>query len=199
MKKLMVVMLVLSCLMVPSISFSKGYLVAGVGSGGDAGTGWKIEGGGFGTEENKNNVLYGFGFMMTTNRDQMPSGTVKDYPYPLPHNIYYYNNGRYYLDYKDIGNLKKGEEYGFYGKLGFEPIKSSGLFAFGTLGFSMGEEAHVSQTQCGLGWYYIESKETKFYGVYGGGLAFNPKGSNLMFQAEWQSRIGFMGSIGIAW
>ena len=48
MKKLLVVVVVLSCLMVPSISLSKGYFVAGVGSGGDAGTGWKIEGGGFG-------------------------------------------------------------------------------------------------------------------------------------------------------
>lgn len=184
MKKLMLVMLVLSCLMVPSISFSKGYLVAGVGSGGDAGTGWKIEGGGFGTEEDKHNTLVGFGMMVTTGRDQTPSDVLD---YSCPHG--YYNN---------LGEKKSGEEYGFYGKLGFEPIKTSGLFVFGTLGFSMGDEIILAQSRA-TGWYYTQSKETKMYGIYGGGLAFNPKGSNFMFQAEYLNRIGFMGSIGFAW
>jgi hypothetical protein len=170
--------------MVPSISFSKGYLVAGAGSGGDAGTGWKIEAGGFGTEENKHNTMGGIGMMITSGRDQTPSGLL-DYPHPFYwHNI--------------LGEKKKGEEYGFYGKYGFEAIPSSGLFVFGTLGFSMGEEIILAQSTA-TGWYYTQSKETKLYGIYGGGLAFTPKGTPFMIQAEYQSRIGFMGSIGITW
>lgn len=46
------------------------------------------------------------------------------------------------------------------------------------------------------GWYYENSSDTKFNGLYGGGLGYFPADKTWSLSAEYDSRRGITGSIG---
>jgi len=170
----------------PAVRTLKGYVVMGGGGGGDSeSSNMRVEGGAYTTAQAVN-ILFGLGVPFTLNRDDTPSN-LHDHPYP-----YYDNN------FTDLGNRKKGEEVGLYGKIGFAPIKNTGFFIFGLGGFTWGEEIQLTQSNLTRR-YYTESETTKTYGLFGGGIGYFPMQGHFTAQIQYDNRMGVTGSMGFAW
>ncbi len=166
-----------------SSAMAGGYLTIGGGAGGEANTSsGRLEVGGRSTDR-ANNMLFGVGWAFTLGRNELPDGTNE---YPVPH-----------WNFTDLGSKKKGEENGFYLKVGFEPIPSSDIFLFALGGYSYGEEVRLAQSNV-TGWYYEESKSTDKYGVVGGGIGYFPKNGGLCVHADYDNRMGVSLNLGIS-
>ena len=160
------------------------YVALGGGGGGDAGTGnMRIETGLYSADK-KVNYLLAIGFPLTLGRDDTPSGLLD---YPVPHS-----------NYTNLGTKRKGEEVGLYAKLGFEPIRGTGIFLFGTGGFTSGGEINLARSNV-TGWYYQQSSSTTTYGLIGGGLGYFPRNHWFSLQIAYDNRMGINGLLGLVW
>lgn len=120
----------------------------------------------------------------TLDRDDTPSNL---------HDHSYY--GSYFTD---LGNRKKGEEVGLYGKFVIAPIKNTGFFVFGLGGFTWVEEIQLIQSNVNRRYY------TVLYGIrnnqdlwtFGGALAISPCRGILQHRYNYDNRMGVTGSTG---
>jgi hypothetical protein len=192
MRKMIIQLSAIMLILLPSVVFAqepiartlKGYFVVGGGGGGDSeSSNMRIEGGAYTTIQAVN-ILFGLGMPFTLNRDDTPSSL---HDYPCPHN-----------NFTDLGNRKKGEEVGMYGKFGIEPIKNTGFFIFGTGGFTLGKEIQLTQSNI-TRLYYTESETTKTYGLFGGGIGYFPMQGHFTAQVQYDNRMGVTGNLGFAW
>jgi len=169
----------------PIISaYRRGYFALGGGSGGDAeSSNGRMEAGAY-TVNHSLNYLIGFGLTVTFERDDTPSGLLD---YPVPHS-----------SYRNLGERNYGEEWGFYAKLGFEPINGSGLFIFGLGGFTIGQSMILAQSLA-TGWYYTQSTDTNFYGLIGGGIGYFGASVPISLQISYDNRMGTTGMLGFSW
>jgi len=154
------------------------FVSLGGGAGGKSkSTNFSLDIGGVNLE---NGLLYAFTVGVIRNGGDVPAGVLD---YPVPHTFY-----------NDLGVRQDGSEFAILGKLGIE-VADSGLFLIGILGGSISNEIHLAQSTV-TGWFYTQSKASKYNGVYGAGAAylFN---KSVILEIDYDNRRGVTGMLGV--
>lgn len=97
--------------------------------------------------------------------------------------------------------IKKGNEYGVYGKFGIEIFKNKGLFINGLGGFSYSktEKSRIDQNLELETYNVSKSTSNQFLGMYGVGISYLPNDSKLYVQVDWDNRRGCTAAVGWRW
>ena len=101
--------------------------------------------------------------------------------------------------YQPVGEVRKGTEVGFYGKLGIE-IGSTNLYCNILGGFTAHTESQLVWLPSS-GATYEESTDTVIEPLYGGGLSyfFDIWSLPILLQVDWDITRGVTGTIGWYW
>ena len=178
MKKLTALFLFLMIFSVPSMLFSEQilYTSLGAGTGGASdGNSFSIDVGGF-TDDKDTNALVAVG-LSVIDADEISSGT---------------SNTQLTGDFTAAGTKQTDNEIAFYMKLGMETMDS--FFVFLTGGASYFDESEIVRSNT-TGTLHIQTTQSEWEGLFGGGLLYFLNEPNLGFQLEYDNRRGVTGSI----
>lgn len=166
-----------------SANDATGYITAGIN--GDA---WTVEAGGY-----KNQWLGGLSvFGINNNEVELGQDTE----------THYFGDYYHYETRITYGKIYWENEVGLGAKLGYEPVKKTGIYLLGSLGWSCRQGAQTIQTKdtywFGNIYSWKDRNYTENYTLFGYGIGYFPKNDGIVLQLEHDNRRGTMFSIGIA-
>jgi hypothetical protein len=174
-----------SMLLIPSAD--AGYIAMGGGGGGDADQyNFTLETGAKGIAAGDQELMFAFGVPFIPIGDKnLPANTIA---LPCPNN-----------DCQPVGEVRKGTEVGFYGKLGIK-LWSTNFYVNAIGGFTIYTQSELVQSE-GSGFTYEESTDTKLEPLYGAGVSYFAEDWEwpILFQVDFDVTRGVTGTVGWHW
>lgn len=180
-----------ACIVALLISFppaaNAGFFAVGGGDGGDADQyNITLETGAKDIPMGNTELMFAFGIPFIPHGDEnLPENTIA---LPCPND-----------DCKPVGEVRKGTEVGFYGKLGIE-LGSTNLYLNAIGGFTVYTESQLVRS-AGSGATYEQSSDTTIEPLYGAGLSYFTEVWDwpLLIQIDYDVTRGVTGTIGWYW